>query len=67
MGLNFYYHDGLQPRMGAGIINDHECKFIILGRIPEPYPCIREFQTEKKIFQTNQHTKHKEFNDVLFS
>ena len=37
-------------------------EFIILRRIPEPYSCIREFQTEKKIFQTNQHTKHKEFN-----
>ena len=25
MGLNFYYYDGLQPEMGAGIINEHEC------------------------------------------
>ena len=26
MGLKFYYHDGLQPEMSAGIINEHECK-----------------------------------------
>ena len=25
MGLNFYYYDGLQPKMSAGIINEHEC------------------------------------------
>ena len=25
MGLNFYYNDGLQPKMRAGIINEHEC------------------------------------------
>ena len=25
MGLNFYYCDGLQPKMSAGIINAHEC------------------------------------------
>ena len=25
MGLNFYYYDGLQPEMRAGIINEHEC------------------------------------------
>ena len=24
MGLNFYYYDGLQPEMRAGIINEHE-------------------------------------------
>ena len=27
MGLNFYYYDGLQPKMRAGIINEHECIF----------------------------------------
>ena len=26
MGLNFYYFDGLQSKMRAGIINEHECK-----------------------------------------
>ena len=26
MGLNFHYFDGLQPKMRAGIINEHECK-----------------------------------------
>ena len=26
MGLNFYYNDGLQPKMRAGIINEHECR-----------------------------------------
>ena len=26
MGLNFYYFDGLQPKIRAGIINEHECK-----------------------------------------
>ena len=25
MGLNFYYYDGLQQKMSAGIINEHEC------------------------------------------
>ena len=25
MGLNFYYYVGLQPKMRAGIINEHEC------------------------------------------
>ena len=25
MGLDFYYYDGLQPEMRAGIINEHEC------------------------------------------
>ena len=25
MGLIFYYYDGLQPKMRAGIINEHEC------------------------------------------
>ena len=25
MGLNFYYYDGLQPKMSVGIINEHEC------------------------------------------
>ena len=25
MGLNFYYYDGLQPEIRAGIINEHEC------------------------------------------
>ena len=27
MGLNFYYYDGLQPEMRAGIINEHECSY----------------------------------------
>ena len=25
MGLNFYHYDGLQPKIRAGIINEHEC------------------------------------------
>ena len=25
MGLNFQYYDGLQPKIRAGIINEHEC------------------------------------------
>ena len=28
MGLNFQYYDGLQPKIRAGIINEHECKII---------------------------------------
>ena len=33
MGLNFYHYDGLQPKMSAGIINEHEheCMYIELG------------------------------------
>ena len=27
MGLNFYYYDGLQPKMRAAIINEHECSW----------------------------------------
>ena len=27
MGLNFYYYDGLQPKMSAGMIKLHECIF----------------------------------------
>ena len=26
-GFNFYYNDGLQPKIMAGIINEHECIF----------------------------------------
>ena len=33
MGLNFYYYDGLQPKMRAGIINEHECT--------RKHPCLR--------------------------
>ena len=25
MGLNFQYYDGLQPKIRAGILNEHEC------------------------------------------
>ena len=28
MGLNFYYYDGLQPKMSLGIINEHECTYL---------------------------------------
>ena len=28
MGLNFYYYDGLQPKISAGIINEHECMLL---------------------------------------
>ena len=27
MGLDFYYYVGLQPKMSAGIINEHKCMF----------------------------------------
>ena len=27
MGLNFQYYDGLQPKIRAGIINEHECTY----------------------------------------
>ena len=30
MGLNFYYYDGLQPKMRAAIINEHECSMILV-------------------------------------
>ena len=29
MGLNFYYYDGLQPKMSVGIINEHECMYLL--------------------------------------
>ena len=28
MGLNFQYYDGLQPKIRAGIINEHECTYL---------------------------------------
>ena len=28
MGLNLYYHDGLQPKMSAEMIKEHECIII---------------------------------------
>ena len=31
MGLNFYYYDGLQPKLRAGIINEHECNWLGFG------------------------------------
>ena len=30
MGLNFQYYDGLQPKIRAGIINEHECNMGIV-------------------------------------
>ena len=27
MGLNFYYYDGLQPKMSVGMIKEHECTY----------------------------------------
>ena len=30
MGLNFQYNDGLQPKIRAGIINEHECSQILI-------------------------------------
>ena len=29
MGLNFQYYDGLQPKIRAGIINEHECTRVL--------------------------------------
>ena len=31
MGLNFYYYDGLQPKMRAGMIKLHECTSLLKG------------------------------------
>ena len=33
MGLNFYYYDGLQPKISAGMIKEHECISEILSYI----------------------------------
>ena len=30
MGLNFQYYDGLQPKIRAGIINEHECTTLLM-------------------------------------
>ena len=30
MGLNFHYHDDLQQKMRAGMINEHECQYLFL-------------------------------------
>ena len=29
MGQNFDHYDGLQPKMRAGIINEHECSNVL--------------------------------------
>ena len=31
MGLNFYCYDGLQPKMSAGMINEHECMYVSIS------------------------------------
>ena len=33
MGLNFYHYDGLQPKMRAGIINEHECIMSVVAMV----------------------------------
>ena len=33
MGLNFYYYDGLQPKIRAGIINEHECSTRLVAQM----------------------------------
>ena len=38
MGLNFYYYDGLQPKIRAGIINEHECIRCLLTTIADTNP-----------------------------
>ena len=38
MGLNFQYYDGLQPKIRAGIINEHECSYL-----PTVYNSIENF------------------------
>ena len=35
MGLNFYYYDGLQQKIRTGIINEHECTYLI-GYVDSP-------------------------------
>ena len=30
MGLNLYYNNVLQPKMSAGIINEHECTVLFI-------------------------------------
>ena len=34
MGLNFYFYDGLQPKMRARIINEHECTSLTRHLLP---------------------------------
>ena len=38
MGHNFQYYDGLQPKIRAGIINEHECMY--LNPIPTRALCV---------------------------
>ena len=33
MGLNFYYYDGLQPKMSMGMIKEHECILVCIFSI----------------------------------
>ena len=37
MGLNFYYYDGLQPKIRAGIINEHECIDFVAEKVPKNF------------------------------
>ena len=55
MGLNFYNYDGLQPKMSAGMIKEHECTYLFLActlvhaRLPIssyfPHPSHANFHT----------------------
>ena len=44
MGLNFQYYEALQPKIRAGIINEHECSYLILinqsAEVKLPFFCL---------------------------
>ena len=45
MGLNFHYYDGLQPKIRAGIINEHECnsELAVITGIKYKWICVLTF------------------------
>ena len=54
MGLNFYHYDGLQPKMRAGIINEHECTLIFCQAIIGWHFCsliLLDFLSQEKLTQ----------------
>ena len=60
MGLNFYYYDGLQPKMSAGMINEHECMYL-----PRLFNVVKErTYTYKPLLITNR-KKEQNFYDIL--
>ena len=55
MGLNFYYYDGLQPKMSAGIINENECNIYKQNmHILNDMECFKDFPIGKCVLHISK-------------